>query len=321
MTAPRAAGVHLPWEAVPQHVRTWVDDALGAPVVSWADQAGGMSPGCVTRVRTSEGRRAFVKAVGAELNPDTPVLFRREAAVLQRLDEGPLWAALRAAYDARGWVALVLDDVDGRHPDLADDAEMELVTTATDALVARLADEPVPSARASSMTSAPDLVDVRATFARWAGAFDHVDAVPPDLLPGWVRADAPRWQSLARAVSAPGREQLAHWDVRNDNLLVRDGEVVFVDWGCAAVAPPWVDPLLARLERVESPWFDESVRSSPALAEAGDDVVTGWLLGFGMFLAFRSVTATDVGLPTLADFRRRESARSLRGAARRLGLG
>ncbi|MFT4081246.1 MAG: hypothetical protein QM638_01545 [Nocardioides sp.] len=41
-------------------------------------QIGGMSPGCAARVRGADGTRAFVKAVGADLNPDTPTLFRRE---------------------------------------------------------------------------------------------------------------------------------------------------------------------------------------------------------------------------------------------------
>lgn len=112
-----------------------------------------------------------------------------------------------------------------------------------------------------------------------------------------------------------------HWDIRDDNLLVRPtGEIVFLDWGAAGVGADWLDPLLARLERVESPWFDASLATSPALARAGDDAVTAWLAGFGTFLAWRAVTAVDVNLPTIGEFRRRESRRFLGAAARRLGL-
>jgi hypothetical protein len=111
---------------------------------------------------------------------------------------------------------------------------------------------------------------------------------------------------------------LAHWDIRVDNLLRRPGgEVVFVDWGAAARAPAWADPLLARLERVDEPWFDESIASSPALVEAGDDVVSAFLAGFGAHLAVRSVVAVDVNLPTLNDFRIRESRRMLEAVSRR----
>ena len=112
-----------------------------------------------------------------------------------------------------------------------------------------------------------------------------------------------------------------HWDIRNDNLLERTtGELVFIDWGNASIGPLWVDPLLARLERVDSPWFDESVASSPHLLAAGDIAVDAWLVGFACTLAWGAAHAVDVNLPTLNDFRIRESRRMLVGAERRLGI-
>ena len=59
--------------------------------------------------------------------------------------------------------------------------------------------------------------------------------------------------------------------------------------------------------------------ASPALREAGDDGVTAFLAGFGAHLAVRSVVAVDVNLPTLNDFRIRESRRMLGAVARRAG--
>ena len=81
-----------------------------------------------------------------------------------------------------------------------------------------------------------------------------------------------------------------------------------------------MDPLLARLERVESPWFDASLASSPALVAAGDIAVDAWLVGFATFLAWRAHTAVDVNLPTLNDFRIAVSRSLLVGAERRLGI-
>jgi len=49
----------------------------------------------------------------------------------------------------------------------------------------------------------------------------------------------------------------------------------------------------------------------------GDDTVTAFLAGFGAHLAVRSVVAVDVNLPTLNDFRIRESGRMLGAVARR----
>ena len=140
MTAPRAAGAHAPYSAVPATVRAWVDDTLGSPVVSAAEQSGGMSPGCVTRLVCADGTRAFVKAVGAELNPGSLVLFRREVLALNLIGSHPLWADLLAAYDDGSWVALLLEDVEGTHPDLSDDATMDRLIAQTDELVRTLAD-------------------------------------------------------------------------------------------------------------------------------------------------------------------------------------
>src|SRR5262245_43475464 len=117
MTKPRAVGVRMPYADVPARVRRWVDDTLGSPVNGWEDQVGGMSPGCATRLVAADGTRAFVKAVGAELNPDTPTLFRREVEVLRLIGDDPLWAGLRSSYDEDGWVTLLLEDVSGGHPD------------------------------------------------------------------------------------------------------------------------------------------------------------------------------------------------------------
>ncbi|MFZ2015705.1 MAG: phosphotransferase [Nocardioides sp.] len=320
MTAPRAVGVHLPYEEVPARVRAWVDHALGSPVVSWDEQVGGMSPGCVTRVVAADGVRAFVKAVGAELNPDTPGLFRREIAALTLLGPGPLWADLHTSYDDGDWVALMLEDVEGRHPDLADDGEMAHLLAATDRLGERLVGVPLPDRRAADMFG-PGYVDLRAGFVRWRAAVDQLEALPADLVPEALRRQGDRCRALADLLLAPFPERLVHWDVRVDNLIRRpDGTIVFVDWGTTALGPAWADPLLARLERVESSWFDTSLGSSAALAAAGDDLVTGWLVAFGSVLAWRSTQHTaDVGLPTLNEFRRTEARRMLAAAARRLG--
>jgi hypothetical protein len=295
-----------------------VDVTPGSAVVERHDQVGGMSPGCATRVVCADGTRAFVKAVGSELNPDTPNLFRREVTVLGLLGAHQLWADLLASYDAGGWVALILEDVDGSHPDLADDTMMERLLTATDELqrvmASRVPDPPAPDPLNGGLTH------MSRAYRAWMEALEHADTIPAELVPGWVVACRNQIRADVEALAAVRVEHLAHWDIRDDNLLVRPtGELVFLDWGMSGIGPDWLDPLLARLERVDHPWFDDSIARSPALARAGDGVVTTWLTCVGTFLAWRSLTAVDVNLPTLNDFRRRESARFLKAAARRRG--
>ena len=313
MTAPRAVGVRLPYAAVPEAVRTWVEDRLGSPVVATAEQVGGMSPGCATRLVCADGTRAFVKAVGDELNPDTPGLFRREAGVLAHLGEHGLWARMIASYDDGAWVALLIEDVEGRHPDFSDPEELGAVLAGTDRLTEVLGGREVPGA--------VDLVDVAVRLTTWADCLVRLPDAPASVpVPDWLRDGAEDWAAVLREEAARPMTQLVHWDVRVDNLLRRpSGEVVFVDWGTAARGPAWADPLLARMERMDEPWFDTSLASSPALLEAGDELVTAFLAGFGAHLAVRSVVAVDVNLPTLKDFRIRESRRMLEAVARRTG--
>jgi hypothetical protein len=310
--APRAAGVRLPWRQVPTRVHEWVCEQLGAPVTEAVDQVGGMSPGCATRVATREGRRAFVKAVGPELNPLTPDLFRHEGRVLDHLGEDPLWAGRRGMLDEPGgWVALLLEDVPGVHPDPDDPTHQELVLTFTDRLASRLTGR----ADGLEITAAGD------GLRRWGTVWDQLEELPSDLLPRVVRDHAPALRAgYDRMVEAADGDSVVHHDVRNDNLLLRpDGTLVFVDWGMSRRGPRWLDPLVARLEWVDQPDFDVLVLRSDALRELGDDLITAFLAGFGAWLALRSLDPPAPGLPTLGAFRRRESARALAGVARRLG--
>ena len=313
MTAPRAVGVRLTYDAIPAPVRAWVDAELGSPVVATAEQVGGMSPGCATRLTCADGTRAFVKAVGSELNADSLALFRREVAVLSHLGDHELWARLLAAYDDGAWVALLIEDVEGRHPDFSHPDELEAVLDGVDRLGEVLREREVPSSI--------DLLDVGAVFHKWADSLDElVDPPPGTPVPDWLRGDPHGWADVLRAHADRPMPHAVHWDIRVDNLLRRTGgEVVFLDWGTTARGPAWVDPLLARLEHVEDAWFDEAVGSSSALQEAGDEAVTAFLAGFSAHLAIRSVTAVDVNLPTLNDFRITESRRMLVAVARRTG--
>ena len=313
MTAPRAVGVRLPYDDVPAPVRAWVEATLGSPVVDMVEQVGGMSPGCATRLTCADGTRAFVKAVGVALNPDTPGLFRREVGVLEHIGAHDLWARLLASYDDGDWVALLIEDVEGRHPDFSDEAELGAVLDGTDRLSEVLQSLEVPATI--------DLVDVGFVLGKWADTLDTLVHAPDQApVPEWLRTDPYGWADVLRQQAARPMPYVSHWDIRVDNLLRRPGgEIVFVDWGAAARGPAWADPLLARLERMDEPWFDTSIDSSPALVEAGDEAVTAFLAGFGAHLAVRSLVAVDVNLPTLNDFRIRESRRMLDAVSRRTG--
>ena len=117
-TPPPDRGVRLDWSEMPERVRIEVERWLGARVVGAATQPTGFSPGVAARLTTDDGRRVFVKAVGPKPNAVSARLHRREISVVSALPDAAPVPRLLWSHDEGegGWVALVFEDVDGRHP-------------------------------------------------------------------------------------------------------------------------------------------------------------------------------------------------------------
>jgi hypothetical protein len=103
------------WTDLPLGVRHAVERIVGARVVEAVSQSGGFSPGTAGRVRTADGRRAFT-AVRARQNELSASLHRREALATAALPPSVPAPRLLGCHDDGDWVALVLEDIEGRHP-------------------------------------------------------------------------------------------------------------------------------------------------------------------------------------------------------------
>lgn len=174
VTAPPAVGVRHHWADLPDSVRSAVEDILGARVVHAQSQSGGFSPGVAARVRLTDGRRAFVKAVSAEVNPGSPDLHRAEARNTAALPPGAPVPRLLGSYDDGTRVALVLQDIEGRQPRIPwTSAELDRVLTAVGELNRTLTPAPI---------EAPAVADSEAeTFSGWRTLLAARDS---DGLPG-----------------------------------------------------------------------------------------------------------------------------------------
>ena len=227
-----------------------------------------MSPGCVTRVVTADGTRAFVKAVGAELNAGharccsgarsrhSSLLGRttalgRPPGVVRRRRLGRTPPRGRRGSPPRP----------RRRPGDGRPARRDRP--------ARRATDPGAAARRTRRRHGRTRLRRPPGRVRHDGALsvDRLEALPADLVPESLRRQGDRlsrpWRTCCsnRSPSASSTGTSAV-----DNLIRRpDGAIVFVDWGTTALGPAWADPLLARLERVESSWFDASLGSSSAL--------------------------------------------------------
>jgi aminoglycoside phosphotransferase (APT) family kinase protein len=225
------------WPDLPASVRGRVEQIIGGPVVEARSQAGGFSPGTADRVRTADGRRAFVKAVTPAVNERSAALARQEILITAAMPESAPVPRSLGGFDDGDWVVLILEDIEGVEP------RTPWVESEIDAAVAALGE------LAAALTPAPAVKVPRVTelLAEDFTGWDRIAADPPADLEPWLAA---RLEDLsaaaARGLTAlEAGDTLTHGDIRSDNMLVRpDGRIMIVDWPWGAVGPAWLDRML-----------------------------------------------------------------------------
>ncbi|MFI7602171.1 phosphotransferase [Actinoplanes sp. NPDC049681] len=296
------------WSELPVDVRELVGTCLGAPVRTAAGQAGGFTPGVAARVLLADGSRAFVKAIQAD--DESVGVYRNEARYAALLGADVPTPRLRFTAQARGWVVLAFDDVDGRHPDLRVPAEREAVLSALGRLAAAL----TPAARAGVPTVEAALAPLLTGWRQYAA-----DGPPADLDP-WSSHHLARLARLEAGWAAgTAGDTLLHADLRPDTMLLTpQGEVVVVDWACACVGAPWVDLvlLLASADGVDA---DRVVRTHPLSRDVPDAAVDAFLCALAGCFA-RECRGPDLPRsPRLRGFQAAAARRTLAWLARRTG--
>lgn len=298
--------VRPPWESLPCDVVARVADVLGSPVVAASSESGGFSPGVAARVRCADGRRAFVKAASADVNARTVAMHRREAVVNAALPDDVGAPALLGVVDEEPWVALVLEEVDGRLPALPwrpDELDAAL------ALLDRLALVPAPAVLGQAADE--DLSGWR----QLASAGQPLTPFEDRHLAALVALEA-QWPSASAGTG------LLHLDVRADNLLLRpSGEAVLVDWPAAAAGAAVCDLVFATpsisLDGGPAP---EAMLTRSAVARAADpDAVTVLVATVAGLLQHRRRQPPPPGLPTVRAFQAAQGDVALAWLAERTG--
>jgi aminoglycoside phosphotransferase (APT) family kinase protein len=304
-------GNRTPWSDLPASVRTGIEEVLGAPVVDARSQSGGFSPGSADRLVTADGRRAFAKAVAAAADPDAHQIHRAESRILPLLPRHLPVPRLLGVVETDEWIALVLADIEGRHPATPWlPAELD---RALDALAA-IAAEPVSAGLAEVLP--PLGTAVAPLFGGWARLDpDHPPRLP-DGLDAWYLDRLDRLGTLAsEALEVVVGDRLVHLDARADNLLVRpDGSVVVIDWPWAAVGAPWFDALTLLMNvRYFDPGsaVDAVMARHPAFTGLTAAAALRALAGLGGFFAEASTRPAPPGLPTLRRFQRDQAVATL----------
>jgi Ser/Thr protein kinase RdoA (MazF antagonist) len=241
------------------------------------------------------GRRAFVKAAGLDLNPDTPGIHRREIAVTAALPRNAPAPRLLGSFDDGDWVALVLEDVDGRAPR----------TPWEDDELARVVDALTDLSRV--LTPAPDIDvpsiedDLRTEFTAW----DRLAADPPPDLDPWVRSRLGALAALGRgSLDAVSGTTLLHGDLRADNLLLTPDRVVVVDWPWACRGAAWVDLVLFAINPALYGGHDpDAILARAGVLDGVDqDAVTAVVAGAAGYFTEACRKPTVDRMPTVRSF-------------------
>jgi aminoglycoside phosphotransferase (APT) family kinase protein len=314
---PPAAGQRLGWADAPAWLRDEVERRLGGRVAAAVTQPGGFSPGVAARLRLTDGRRAFVKAVGPEPNPDSPDIHRGEARNMAALPSSAPAPRLLWSLDQHGWVALAFEDVDGVHPALPwRPGELRRVLEMVATMAVALTPAPPTIPRVADR--------LRESFSGWRRLAVAHAAGEDDLagLEPWAARHLDRLADLeAGWPQATEGSTLLHSDLRADNLLLTPTRVVAVDWPWASVGAAWVDLLLLlpSVAMQGGPDPEPTFAAHPVAAEADPGAVTTALAAWAGFLVEGSRQPPPPGLPTLRAFQHGQAVVALEWLRQRTG--
>jgi aminoglycoside phosphotransferase (APT) family kinase protein len=227
-------------------------------------------------------------------------MHRREAEVLRGLD--PLIAAadlpvprLHGVFEAGPWIALVLDDVGGRQPELPwNRAELRRVLAAIDKLAEALTPSPIAAASLAEL--------FRDDFTGWRTLAAQ---------PGSVRLDSWSAEHLHELAELEeswpellAGDTLLHADLRADNILLAGDQVLFVDWPSACTGAAFVDVafMAPSVTMQGGPSPDDMVAMTRSGRAAGREAMLTAVCAVAGYLTERSLRPPPPGLPTVRAF-------------------
>jgi len=321
MQPPPAEGVRLEWLAVPERVRSAVEQWAGSAVLAAISQRSGFSPGVAARLRLADGQRLFVKAIGPVPNPDSPAMHRREARIVAALPDNVAVPRLRWFFDEgeRGWVVLIFDEVAGHHPAQPwRQDELDRVLDGLATLANLLTPSPLPLTTVGTAADA-----VARQLCGWQRLRDAADcSADREKLDAWSRRHLDALADLeARAPQAVAGETLLHFDVRADNLLLAPDNVWFFDWPHARTGAAWLDVVgfAPSVSMQGGPPPEDLIARFPAARTADPDAITAAIATVAGYFTRGALQPPPPGLPTVRAFQAAQGVVAREWLAERTG--
>jgi len=242
----------------------------------------------------ADGSRAFLKL--ASVDP-SPQWVRDERHVFECVDGA--FMPLFLGFEDGDQPLLILEDMlpDARWPPPWHPGDIDSVLAALREVAAAPLKGELPRLAASGT---PGWHDV----ARDPGPFLGLDVVSAE----WIERSLPALLEASDSTPLAG-ESLVHGDVRSDNLCLRSGHAVLLDWNHARIGNPAFDVAF---------WLPSLVlEGGPAPETFGVDEFAVFVAGF--FAAHAGLPA-PTGAPRVRSFQRAQLEVALPWACRVLGL-
>ncbi|WP_329460252.1 phosphotransferase family protein [Streptomyces sp. NBC_01497] len=301
----------LLWQDLPPAVRREIASRGGAPVLRAVSQEGGFTSGLAARLLLADGRRVFVKGIPVE-HP-LAGMYEEEAMVAAAVPTGFSSPALLWSGRSEGWILLLFDDVDGRHPSLAPGSADLPAVLDTVALMEKALS---PCAYAGARPVAEALTRVSSCWRTLAA--DR----PRDLSPWCVAhlADLVEWET--RWMPAADGDTLLHADLRPDNMVREhaSGTVFVVDWAFGYRGAAWFDAVWLVQYMIMDGHTPASAEATlarvPAWKSADADAVTALAVSVA---GHWELARRRPSRPALRAYQAREAAAALEWTAYRTG--
>ena len=276
--------------------------ALGARPVAWEPATrGGQTAAARWLVTLPNAGRAFVK-IGATL--DTAAWIRDEHRVYAQLRGRSFLPRMLGFHDDGERPVLGIEDLTGaRWPPPWEPADVTAVLACLDEV--------------HSTPPPPDLGSIGQLGLELRKSWRRIADAPAPFLglrlcdAAWLDAGLPALESATRRAVIEG-DALLHMDVRSDNLCLRDGRALLIDWNWACTGNPMFE-IAAWLPSLH----DEGGPAPQEILPSGAAEMAALLAGY---------FCSHAGLPAIAEaphvreLQLRQARIALPWAARELGL-
>jgi Phosphotransferase enzyme family len=315
------------WRAVPESVKSGVEQVLGARVVIGRRRYGGYGPSATFELGLDDGTRAFFKGtypapegVGVAWNLEQEIrVYERIGAVIS-----PWAPAYLGSFSVDGWQVLLLEALSG-----------ETMPPWTTGKARRTARSYAQFHASTMMLSLPRWLS-RNEHREMAGEWHAIADSPDQLsalaaLAGDQREVAGRWLEAnvgtlrateARLATARPPHALLHLDTRSDNIRLQGQQLRIFDWPYACVGPAELDlaELAQSIELEGGQPAEATVAWYSEVLPVRRPVLHASIVALAGFFAARAPRADIPGLPRLRSFQRRQLKTTLGWAVRELGL-